>query len=221
MLAKRSAIITAAAFGALLATAAGALAQDVNCSNTTLTGYINGNVSVSNGSCSLAGVVVTGNVTVGQGANLAVYGQSIIGGNIQANNCGYVYLNGSTGFQDGNGPIIVGGNVQVQNCSTSSNPFGGRGPLRNLSFVWIGSFTSVPNNVLNGNLLCRNNFACVLLDTVVSGNVQISDNADLNGSQISYNIIMGNLQCQGNTSVPTGGVNIVLGNEQGQCPPGF
>jgi hypothetical protein len=69
---KRFAMITLAAFGALLATAPGAPAQsppDVTCPPYGGTPNTVHNVTVpDNNTCILSFVTVTGNVTVGQGA---------------------------------------------------------------------------------------------------------------------------------------------------------
>jgi hypothetical protein len=230
---KRFAMVTMAMLGALFITAPrGAFAQDATCgnTNTTLTGGIVGNVAVMDGStCRLTNVTVTGNVTVGTGSNLEIDGPSIIGGNIQASNCGYVLLNGQNTQSNSNqvgpgGQIVVGGNVQVKNCSTSSNPWGQGGS--NMALLWIGNNTPVPTNVLNGNVQCQNNSGCWLQDIVVGGNVQYNHNpappnpppAGSPPLQIYYNIILGDLQCQGNKSpvYDFGASNIVLGHEDCQ-----
>ena len=209
---KRFAMVTMAMLGALFITAPrGAFAQDANCGNTTLTGGIVGNVAVTDGStCILTKVTVTGNVTVGTGSNLEIDGPSIIGGNIQASNCDYVLLNGGDTQSNSylippGGQIVVGGNVEVKNCSTSNNP--GPGGGGNMALLWFGNYNPEATNFVNGNVQCQDSSGCWIQDIVVGGNVQYKNNIDLintpppTGSpplQIYYNIILGNLQCQGN-----------------------
>src|ERR1700693_4073611 len=121
---KRFVIITVAALGAYLTTAAGALAQNVDCTGT-LPGspaMVNGNLNVPNGAaCSLLlGVKVTGNVTVGNGASLLIENPSTIGGNLQANNCRYVVLNPFHAAS-----TLIGGNVEIGNCGGGGGWRGG------------------------------------------------------------------------------------------------
>src|SRR6266404_3245942 len=95
---KRFAMITLAAFGALLATAPGALAQsppDVTCPPYAGVPMRVHNLTVpDNMFCSLKGVTVTGNVTVGHEAGLDADGVTV-SGNVQANNCNHVLLSRS------------------------------------------------------------------------------------------------------------------------------
>jgi hypothetical protein len=228
---KRFAAITVAAFGALLATAPGALATNpgstvpgpINCPpNVPGPETIDGDVVVRNGmSCVIAGagdVVVTGNVTLGAGATLTVGAGStttytLIVGNLQANNCGSVTLNPVQGF------TRVGGNLQVQNCSGSNPNYSG------MSRAFV-----IPNGgTVIGNFQCQNNTGgCFFLNSVVGGNVQVMSNqaGTKDASQVSGNDIKGTLQCQGNTIVGggtsiVGGGNYIGGNDlqssEGQC----
>jgi hypothetical protein len=229
-------MVTMVMLGALFITAPrGAFAQDANCGNTTLTGGIVGNVAVTNGStCRLTNVTVTGNVMVGTGSNLEIDGPSIIGGNIQASNCGYVLLNGvntqtNTTHVGPGGQIVVGGNVQVKNCSTSSNPWAQGGDTTAL--ILVGDNNFVATIVVNGNVQCRNSSGCAVIGVVVGGDVQFDNNpaapapppAGSPPLQLFYDIILGDTQCRGNASPvydfgPTYNrpSNVVLGHEDCQ-----
>ena len=188
---KRFAMITVAALGALLATAPGALAGDVNCT-AIMGGPINGNVVVPDGkSCTLAGATVTGNVKVGQGSTLVVE-STTISGNIQADHCRVVMLEHA----------LVGGNFQIQHCTSDSGY---------LDAHIGGDFQCHDNTaacVANGEGTAA-----------VGGNVQVNNNVSSPGdpSQIFANSIAKNLQCQGNSPAPVGGGNTVAGNKEGQC----
>jgi hypothetical protein len=207
---KRFAMITLAAFGALLATAPVALAQNCtmtapncNCSSQLIDVTAYGNVTVPNTqSCTMTDVTVTGNVTVGIGASLDVEGNSIIVGNLQANNCNQVELN----LGHHRAPTTVDGNVQIGNCT--GNP---------------AFDNNEAHNQIGGDFQCHNNSgACVLEFANVGGNVEINNN---NGSQsvIEGNTIGKDLQCQNNSPAPMFSGNTVGGNpdqsSEGQCFP--
>jgi hypothetical protein len=191
---KRFAMITAAAFGALLATTPGALAQnppDVNCppyAGVPLTAH---NVTVPDGQiCNLLGVRVTGNVTVGNGAVLFAE-DSTIAGNVQADHCLGVALERG---------VIVGGNVQIAHCTTDSG--------------YVGDV------LIGGDFQCHDNTAaCFAEGGQVGGNVQVNNNVSMPKapSEIFDNFISKNLQCQGNRPPPVGSGNTVAGNPEGQC----
>jgi hypothetical protein len=220
-----------AAFGALLATAPGALATNplptvpgpINCPpNTFGPETIDGDVVVPNGmSCVMASagdVVVTGNVTVGAGATLTVGARSattytLIARNLRANNCGSVTLNPQQDF------TRVGGNLQVQNCSGSNPNYSGMSR----------AFVIPTGGTVVGNFQCQNNIGGGFFsNSVVGGNVQVMNNQAGAGdpSQVYGNNIRGNLQCQGNTIVGggtsiVGSGNYIGGNDlqgsEGQC----
>jgi hypothetical protein len=198
---KRFAMITLAAFGALLATAPGALAQsppDVTCPPYagSMPSTVH-NVTVPNQqTCTLGGgfrgVTVTGDVRVGQGATFMALGsfrsRVTISGNVQGNNCNFVQLSGT----------VVGGNVQIGNCASGGTVDDGA--------------------TVGGDLQCHNNTGpCDVENSTIGGNVQIMNNTSATASVINDNIIAKNLQCQGNSPPPTGGGNMVGGNREGQC----
>ena len=115
-----------------------AWAADVTCTGVMGGGAsgpldIKGNVTVPNGAnCTLRFVNVTGNVQARQGSTLLINGYtepSTIGGNVQAEKCYSVLLEGN---------VTVGGNVQIEQCN-GNGPNGFQGP----------------DIVINGNFQCR------------------------------------------------------------------
>src|SRR5215469_8758872 len=119
-----------------------ARAGDMSCSGLIGGGRavtnINGNVTVPAGtSCTLSFVNITGNVEVGQNATLVVSAYtepSEIGGNIEANNCNSVLLQGN---------VTVGGNLNISSCS-------GTGTALKNGFQG-------PDALIHGNFECQSN----------------------------------------------------------------
>ncbi|MBV8096870.1 MAG: hypothetical protein JO110_27215, partial [Acetobacteraceae bacterium] len=102
--------------GLLLAAGPGAYAQNKSCSTTMSGNVIHGNLVVPpDATCTLNGVTVDGNISVGTGATLNVSSGSRIGGNIQASGCNFVSL-----FP---GPISIGGNVDINSCNGGQNGY--------------------------------------------------------------------------------------------------
>src|ERR1700716_1338009 len=110
----------------LLARPSQAVASNASCSGliggqATVTN-VNGNGTVPDGAyCTLSFVNVKGDVRVGRNATLIVsaYSEpSTIGGDIEANRCNSVLLNGN---------VTVGGNVEIQGC-IGTTPSGFQGP---------------------------------------------------------------------------------------------
>jgi Tannase and feruloyl esterase len=159
---------------------------------------INGNVTVPAGtSCTLSFVNITGNVGVGQNATLVVSAYtepSEIGGNIEADNCNSVLLQGN---------VIVGGNLNINACNgTTSNGFQG------------------PDVLIQGNFECLSNAGpCLAWLGTVDGNVQIQSNNAKAASDVSLVSVGGNLDCHGNSPTVTHshGPSWVDGQSQGQC----
>jgi hypothetical protein len=175
---------------------------DISCSGLigggrTVTN-INGNVTVPVGtSCTLSFVNITGNVGVGQNATLLVSAYtepSEIAGNIEANNCNSVLLQGN---------VTVGGNLNINACNgTASNGFQG------------------PDVLIEGNFTCLSNAGpCLAWLGTVDGNVQIQSNNAKAASDVSLVSVGGNLDCQGNSPAVTRshGPSWVDGQSQGQC----
>lgn len=141
-------------------------------------------------------VVVTGNVTVEQGASLVVGLNSIIVGTIWAKNCNFVELV-SEGKEE------VDGNVQIISCTGQP------------AFLSTGT-----GSVIRGGFQCLNNAGpCTLEEAIVGGAVQVLNNVTPSASKIEADQVFGNLQCQNNSPAPTNGGsgNTVYGSEQGQC----
>jgi formylmethanofuran dehydrogenase subunit C len=136
--------------------------------------------------------MVTGNVSVDQGAILSTDGGVTIAGNVRANQCDHLNLQ----------HVLIEGNVLIQNCTASS---------------LISAIESGPIQV-NGNLICSNDSCEVVLITV-GGNVILTENTTLIPSSVADNTIGGNLICEGNTLplVPPFRANMVAGNKIGQC----
>jgi hypothetical protein len=159
---------------------------------------INGNVTVPNdGYCTLSFVDITGNVRVGRNATLIVSAYtepSTIGGNIEGSNCNSVLLNGN---------VTVGGNVLINSCNgTGRNGFQG------------------PDVVIKGNFECNANAGpCLAWLGNVGGNVHIGSNVTQGASDVSLVRVAGNLNCAGNSPVPTRlhGPSWVDGRAQNQC----
>lgn len=190
-------LLMALLFGAALLGGAPMVRADTNCTGT-LTGTINDNVTVPKGaSCTIETATVSGNVQVSQGASLVIdaYEEpSTIGGNVEADHCKFVLLEGN---------VTVNGNLQIHQCTgTARNGFQGPG-------IKIG-----------GNFECHNNSGpCGAWLGKVDGNVQIHNNGSGTASDISLVTIGGNLECQQNTPAPThkSGPDWVNGNLRDQC----
>jgi hypothetical protein len=175
---------------------------DISCSGLigggrTVTN-VNDNVTVPAGaSCTLSFVNIAGNVAVGQNAILVVSAYtepSEIGGNIEANNCNSVLLQGN---------VTVGGNLNISACNgTASNGFQG------------------PDVLIQGNFECLSNAGpCLAWLGTVDGNVQIQSNSAKAASDVSLVSVGGNLDCQGNSPAVTHshGPSWVDGQSEGQC----
>jgi hypothetical protein len=148
-------------------------------------------------SCTLSFVDITGSVGVGQNATLVVSAYtepSEIGGNIEANNCNSVLLQGN---------VTVGGSLNINACNgTTSNGFQG------------------PDVLILGNFECLSNAGpCLAWLGTVDGNVEIQSNNARAASDVSLVSVGGNLACQGNSPAVTHshGPSWVDGQSQGQC----
>jgi hypothetical protein len=175
---------------------------DISCSGLigggrTVTN-INDNVTVPAGtSCTLSFVNIAGNVGVGQNATLVVSAYtepSEIAGNVEANNCNSVLLQGN---------VTVGGNLNISACNgPASNGFQG------------------PDVLIHGNFECLSNSGpCSAWLGTVDGNVQIQSNNARSASDVSLVSVGGNLICAGNSPAVTDshGPSWVDGQSQGQC----
>ena len=186
----------------MLARPSQAVASNASCSGliggqATLTN-VNGNVTVPDGAyCTLSFVNVKGDVRVGRNATLIVsaYSEpSTIGGDIEANRCNSVLLNGN---------VTVDGNVEIHGCS-GTTPSGFQGP----------------DIVIRGNFECQSNAGpCVAWLGRVGGNAHIRSNVAASASDVSLVRVDGNLNCADNSPNPTQlrGPSWVDGHAQGQC----
>src|SRR3984957_12976499 len=183
-----------------------AWAADVTCTSVMIGGAsgplnIKGNVIVPNGAnCTLTFVNVTGNVQAGQGSTLLINGYtepSTIGGNVQAEKCYSVLLEGN---------VTVRGNLQIEQCN-GNGPNGFQGP----------------DIVINGNFQCEGNSSnaasCLAWLGKVDGNGEILQNHGQGVPDVSLVTVGGDLICLLNSSTPTHlhGPSWVDGNSIGQC----
>ena len=160
--------------------------------DVTYNGNVNGKLTVSNGTTCVTGGTVTGNVTQTSG-NL-VLTNATIGGNLQ--------ISGTSSFSIVNSTIS--GNLQIQNIAAGS------------------SSNQICGTTVNTNLQVNNNRVAIAIGTnsiscpgnTVRNNLQV--NSNLAAVQIFDDKVGGNLQCQGNAPIPTGGNNTAK-SLQGQC----
>jgi hypothetical protein len=171
---------------AFIGNAPAAQAENISCSGTvgghsTVTA-VNGNVTVpEHAFCTLDFVEIKGSVLVQSGGTLIVNGYnepSSIGGNVLADNCRSVLLEGN---------VTVDGNVLINAC-TGAGPNGFQGP----------------DVSIRGNFECQANAGpCLAWLGNVGGNLQIEANRTRTASDVSLVTVGGNLQCQANSPAPT------------------
>ena len=177
-----------------------AVRADTNCTGTlgsaaTVT-TVNGNITVPKGaSCTISFANISGSISVSQGASLVVEAYeepSTIGGDIDANHCKSLLLEGN---------VTVNGSVEAHQCT---GPAGFQGPG-----VKIG-----------GNFECHNNSGpCGAWLGEVGGTVHIHNNDSKTASDVSLVTVGGDLQCKQNSPALThkSGPNWVTGSLQDQC----
>jgi hypothetical protein len=242
----RFAIVALSAFCVVFGAGSAALAQTSSC-NTTMSGTIPGNLVVPTGTtCTLNGARVAGNVLVEKSATLNVGTGSKIRGNIEAEQCNFVFLFGN--------PISVGGNVRIDSCGGGQDGYqADNGPPPGIRIDGnffcennavgclitggeVGGNARFINNevsqifgpTIGGNLVVNDNSAplpgaeaAVVVSGTIGGNVEVNGNSAPQGSVIvGGNKIGGNLRCRGNTPGVTDdgvGPNAVGGKRQGQC----
>ena len=80
-----------------------------------------------------------------------------------------------------------------------------------------GQFSSVvaENNAIDGNIQLEKGQKIQLISNEVNGDIQLKENRS--SILVSQNIVDGNLQCEKNSLQPTGGLNRVQGDKEGQC----
>jgi uncharacterized repeat protein (TIGR03803 family) len=158
---------------------------------TTYTGTFSGNVNVSSGVTCITNGTVTGNVS--QNGGSLVTSNAAIGGNLQITGGGTFSIASTT----------IGGDLQIQNipAGTAQDQICGADVKGNLTFHNNGTAVVIGNpsgscagNIIGNDLQIQNNTASV---------------------QVFGDMVGGNLQCQGNSSI-TGG-NDAAKQTQGQC----
>jgi hypothetical protein len=134
------------------------------------------------------GARVDGNVHVEQSGQLAAFGGSVVGGNLQCDGCEVADLHDST----------VSGNFHDNGLSQGAD----------ISRSRIGG------NLLVQNGFDLVGFGYAFTGNSVGGNFEFLQNTG--ASNISGNTIGQNLDCKGNTPPPTGAGN-TADHKQGQC----
>ena len=173
----------------------------------TLNGYFDSVVVPANSSCTLNLATIAHDVDVSAGATLTVIGQTVgptpiavtIGGNLTADRCSSVLLNGALGG------IAVGGDFSIKNCAQPSG--------------FVG-----PGVTIKGSFDCVNTAGPCKADSgTVVGSVTVLRASSLTASEIGNNIIGGNLTCSQNSVIPThtAGLNYVAGQGSSQCDHTF
>jgi hypothetical protein len=156
-------------------------------------GTVTGNLLQTGGSLSFMGGKVSGNLTQNGGSLMMTGGT--VHGDLQVTGSGTSSINGSN----------VGGNLVIQNLLTSAGP------------------DQVCGTVVGNDLQSHNNAAAIVIGSpsaspscagnTIGGNLQVQNNAG--ATQVSGNIVTGNLQCNGNTAI-SGSANTAK-QKQGQC----
>lgn len=187
------ALALAVAISALVGGVSVVHSATISCTSTLSGSIAPGNIVVPSGaSCTLSDATVTGDVQVLQNASLTVDATqqpTTINGNVLANHCTSALLEGG---------VTVTASVQVQQCTQASG--------------FVG-----PGVKIGGSFQCVNSEGGCEADLgVVQGSVQIQGDG---ASDISLVSVGGNLQCGGNTPLPTHsfGPDFVTGSSRGQC----
>ena len=174
---------------------------------------IAGTVTVNGGSFTTAGTV-TRNLAVNAGS-LVLQPTAVVTGNVQ--------ISGMSGFSLAAGAMI-GGNLAIQQVAAGQSPETVCGTAikgnfqvdNNLSPIEIGANNSCAGNTVGGNLEADNNSAALAIDgNIVGKNAQVQNNSPT--VDVSRNKVAKNLTCSGNTQVTHVALNMVSGQNQGQC----
>jgi CSLREA domain-containing protein len=205
------------------------VAQKAVC-NTTYSGTVKGNLTITGGSTCIIGGIVIGKVTQ-TGGRLLASGASI-GGNVQI-------LGGD--FSIGSG-TTVGGNLQVSNLSASKLQYqvcntkvnGNLQLQSNAAVITVGgancagatvggniqvqnntATTAISRSTAKVNILVMNNNGMTsLTGDAAGGNIEVQNNPSI--TQVMSNSAGGHLNCTGNNPSMVGGPNSAS-QVQGQC----
>lgn len=178
----------------------------------TISGTTVGNISVrSSQACTLDGVTVQGNVVVEEGGSL-ILNDGRVDGNVQAERPLRVEVTDAD--VDGNIQVQRGGVVLVTESTV-------KGDIQVTEMIGPGNvlITLTNNTVLGGNIQVSDNVVASLQvtgNTVAAGNMQIVKNSGGGAKVVSGNTIAQNLQCKENASPFTATLN-VAGNREDQC----
>ncbi|MEP7055214.1 MAG: Ig-like domain-containing protein [Actinomycetota bacterium] len=202
-----SIVATYSGDGNFLASSSTALSQQVRCT-TTVTGVVNGGLTVSTGSTCLQGATVNGGITVMPGAALSMRSTTVNGtltssGAKALTSCGST-TQGATSIQRSGGFVLLG-DAGDDGYACAGNTFWGTVTLNaNAGQLEVGG-----NDVAGG--------------LAVIGTSGAGPDRENTTSEIEANRIRGNLDCSGNTPAPTndGQANTVTGQRTGQCSPGL
>ena len=193
---------------------------------------INGDLTLSDGAA-FAGIIpstvhVTGNVKVGKGAILGLgYAtpNDVVDGNVDANQPLSVYLGGVTihGNVTSNGG---GSSTKFYNFPIKDNTIDGNLTLHGWQGGWIGALRNHVGGKLDisnvGSVVhAADGDACDASGTFPNGCVA-APGADPDSTEVTDNVVAGNLICHGNSPAAQagdsgGGPNIVSGNKIGEC----
>ena len=185
-----------------------------NCAFTDLC-EIKGNVTINGGSFNLT-CAVDGSVTE-NGGSLVLGPSASVGG--------YVQISGTSTLALGPG-AAVGGNLQINSlsaglpqgtvCGTQVN--GNLQVQKNASPIEIGGTAAqgCVGNAVGGNLLVDANTAAIWIDNnIVNGALHVDN--DTATTHVSGNSVGKDLECQSDNTVTHTALNMVQGQNHGQC----
>jgi hypothetical protein len=163
---------------------------------------------------STSGVVrIEGNVTVGQDAELHVFGGVAISGNVQSTDAAHVVIEPSS--HDPGGMNVIKGNVNITDSAMQTT----------LSSVAVGGSVQLEGNIgpitlaadsVGGEFQATDNPGPLNMSlNTIDGNVTLT--GDHGGTLGDKNTILADLYCAGNSSPFALGTDVVLGSSEGQC----
>lgn len=209
---------------------------------------VRGNVTITPGSTLFAittqSMRVTGNITVGSGAILALGcgpgvgcdgvgddpapSTDVVHGAIKATDALAMYLNGDTVY----GNVTFRGGGWGRDCTdpdadAANDPLGHDLVVKDNTFHgtvtldgWAGCWMGFIRNTVHGTVSITNNYANP--DNIVNPNSESPEYQGLDSTEVTSNHIWGRLACSGNTPAAQfgdsgGGPNTVHGKVSGEC----